>query len=200
LKPRNREVNIFNMSVLDLLTGALGAFCFLTLALFPSYFKATAASAAGKADETRAAEALQAMHVKLQSELASAKAGRHGMPPFAMAFVTMGKPHDPNAFCGAFQVTNAVGPGGEAAVRLLPDGVLKNGYDANLQMFLLAPGTYELSVQAYAQSMPCVFIVDEFGASGTRQTTADFRTGTASYILKLDVQKDDLQFAQVLKQ
>jgi hypothetical protein len=78
--------------------------------------------------------------------------------------------------------------------------VLKNGYDANLQMFLLAPGTYELSVQAYAQSMPCVFIVDEFGASGTRQTTADFRTGTASYILKLDVQKDDLQFAQVLKQ
>jgi hypothetical protein len=39
MKPRNREVNIFNMSVLDLLTGALGAFCFLTLALFPSYYK-----------------------------------------------------------------------------------------------------------------------------------------------------------------
>jgi hypothetical protein len=39
MKPRNREVNIFNMSVLDLLTGALGAVCFLTLALFPSYYK-----------------------------------------------------------------------------------------------------------------------------------------------------------------
>lgn len=200
MKPRNREVNIFNMSVLDLLTGALGAFCFLTLALFPSYFKVTAASAAGKADETKAADALKTMHVKLQSELASVKASRRGMPPFAMAFVTMGKPQDPNAFCGAFQVTNAVGPGGEAAVKLLPDGVLKNGYDANLQMFLLAPGTYEVSVQAYAQSMPCIFIVDEFGASGTKQVTADFRTGTTSYTLKFDVQKDDLQFAQVLKQ
>src|SRR5579863_9046812 len=46
MKPRNREVNIFNMSVLDLLTGALGAFCFLTLALFPSYYKAHRAGAA----------------------------------------------------------------------------------------------------------------------------------------------------------
>jgi hypothetical protein len=78
--------------------------------------------------------------------------------------------------------------------------VLQNGYDANLQMFLLAPGTYELSVQAYAESTPCIFFADEFGASGTKQTTADFRTGTGSYILKFDVQKDDLQFAQVLKQ
>src|ERR1700676_4098801 len=43
MKPRNREVNIFNMSVLDLLTGALGAFCFLTLALFPSYYKSGSA-------------------------------------------------------------------------------------------------------------------------------------------------------------
>ena len=49
MKPRNREVNIFNMSVLDLLTGALGAFCFLTLALFPYYFKAQSVSAADRA-------------------------------------------------------------------------------------------------------------------------------------------------------
>ena len=37
MKPRNREVNIFNMSLLDILCGALGAFCFLTLTLFPYY-------------------------------------------------------------------------------------------------------------------------------------------------------------------
>jgi hypothetical protein len=197
MKPRNREVNIFNMSVLDLLTGALGAFCFLTLALFPSYFKVTAASAAGKAQEAKAAEALKAMHVKLQSELANAKAGQFGMPPFAMAFLTMSGPH--NEFCGGFQVTNAVGPGGETAVKLLPNGV-KNGYDVNLNMFLLAPGAYELSLQAYAQTMPCTFVLDEFGASSTQEVKADFQTGTASYTLKFNVQRDDLQFAQVLKQ
>ena len=37
MKSRNREVNIFNMSLLDILSGALGAFCFLTLVLFPYY-------------------------------------------------------------------------------------------------------------------------------------------------------------------
>lgn len=35
MKPRNREVNIFNMSLLDILCGALGAFCFMMLVLFP---------------------------------------------------------------------------------------------------------------------------------------------------------------------
>jgi hypothetical protein len=37
MKPRNREVNIFNMSLLDILCGALGTFCFLMLVLFPYY-------------------------------------------------------------------------------------------------------------------------------------------------------------------
>lgn len=198
MKARNREVNIFNMSVLDLLTGALGAFCFLTLALFPSYFKVVGASAASKVEETKAAEALKGVHVKLQSELASAKANQSGMPPFAMAFVTMSNPQ--NAFCGGFQVTNAVGPGGEAAVKLLPNFV-HNGYDLNLNMFLLAPGTYELSLRAYAQSTPCTIAVDEFGANGTQVVKADVvGDAPASYNLKFDVKTEDLQFAQILKQ
>ena len=37
MKPRNREINIFNMSLLDILCGALGTFCFLMLVLFPFY-------------------------------------------------------------------------------------------------------------------------------------------------------------------
>lgn len=37
MKPRNREINIFNMSLLDILCGALGTFCFLMLVLFPYY-------------------------------------------------------------------------------------------------------------------------------------------------------------------
>jgi hypothetical protein len=34
---RNREINIFNMSLLDILCGALGAFCFMMLAALPYY-------------------------------------------------------------------------------------------------------------------------------------------------------------------
>ena len=45
MKSRNREVNIFNMSLLDILCGALGAFCFLMLVLFP-YWKPAGATAA----------------------------------------------------------------------------------------------------------------------------------------------------------
>src|SRR5579872_1200589 len=37
MKPRNREINIFNMSLLDILCGALGTFCFMMLVLFPFY-------------------------------------------------------------------------------------------------------------------------------------------------------------------
>ncbi|HWZ32524.1 MAG TPA: hypothetical protein VNX18_14385 [Bryobacteraceae bacterium] len=37
MKARNREINIFNMSLLDILCGALGAFCFMMLVLFPFY-------------------------------------------------------------------------------------------------------------------------------------------------------------------
>ena len=37
MKRRNREVNIFNMSLLDILCGALGAFCFMMLSLLPYY-------------------------------------------------------------------------------------------------------------------------------------------------------------------
>jgi hypothetical protein len=37
MKSRNREINIFNMSLLDVLCGALGAFCFMMLVLFPFY-------------------------------------------------------------------------------------------------------------------------------------------------------------------
>lgn len=37
MRARAREVNIFNMSLLDILCGALGAFCFMMLVLLPYY-------------------------------------------------------------------------------------------------------------------------------------------------------------------
>jgi hypothetical protein len=44
MKSRNREVNIVNMSLLDILCGALGAFCFMMLVLLP-YWKPKGATA-----------------------------------------------------------------------------------------------------------------------------------------------------------
>jgi hypothetical protein len=37
MRARSREINIFNMSLLDILCGALGAFCFMMLVLMPYY-------------------------------------------------------------------------------------------------------------------------------------------------------------------
>jgi len=61
MKPRKREVEIFNMSLLDILCGALGAFCFMMLALFPDYVHARKAgikpkTAAEKAQDTKKKE------------------------------------------------------------------------------------------------------------------------------------------------
>jgi hypothetical protein len=44
VKRRHREVNIFNISLLDILCGALGAFCFLMLVLLP-YWRPAGATA-----------------------------------------------------------------------------------------------------------------------------------------------------------
>src|SRR4051812_40465702 len=39
MRAKNREINIFNMSLLDILTGMLGAFLFLMLGMVPYYSK-----------------------------------------------------------------------------------------------------------------------------------------------------------------
>jgi hypothetical protein len=62
MRSRNREVNIFNMSLLDILCGALGAFCFLMLALFPDHarvkeLEARLSASGGMGAEERAKEA-----------------------------------------------------------------------------------------------------------------------------------------------
>ena len=36
MKPRNREVNIFNMSMLDVISSALGAILIVMVVLFPT--------------------------------------------------------------------------------------------------------------------------------------------------------------------
>ncbi|MBA3962496.1 MAG: hypothetical protein H0X40_11415 [Chthoniobacterales bacterium] len=51
MRARRREINIFNMSLLDILCGALGAFCFMMLVALPYY------KPAGSAKELREAQA-----------------------------------------------------------------------------------------------------------------------------------------------
>ncbi len=41
MKPRNREINIFNLSMMDVISGALGAFLIIVIILFPYYKKET---------------------------------------------------------------------------------------------------------------------------------------------------------------
>ncbi|MFN8057891.1 MAG: hypothetical protein U0Q12_01915 [Vicinamibacterales bacterium] len=57
MKPRKREVEIFNMSLLDILCGALGAFCFMMLALFPDYVHARKAGITVKTAAQKAQDA-----------------------------------------------------------------------------------------------------------------------------------------------
>ncbi len=67
MKGRSREVNIFNMSLLDILCGALGAFCFMMLVLFP-YYKPSHLSAEDKQSYQDAQQMQQKMQ-QLENEL-----------------------------------------------------------------------------------------------------------------------------------
>lgn len=69
MRARNREVNIFNMSLLDILCGALGAFCFLMLVLLP-YWKPSG----------KTAEDFQKQYEAAANELASIREKLRSMP------------------------------------------------------------------------------------------------------------------------
>jgi hypothetical protein len=143
MKPRNREVNIFNMSVLDLLTGALGAFCFLTLALFPSYYKTHRGSAAtGKT---------------VKKETAKPKPQVRGLegpvPPFG--FLSLGAyPSDRPEACAGLEVTGSSSESG-GALSLFPRGVIAPGKYARFLLFAFQPGAYHLTVRVKPIRMPC---------------------------------------------
>ena len=58
MRARAREINIFNMSLLDILCGALGAFCFMMLVLLP-YYKPPASATDLRRQETQTQELLR---------------------------------------------------------------------------------------------------------------------------------------------
>lgn len=73
MKAKNKEVNIFNMSLLDILCGALGAFCFMMLVLF-QYWKPEGI------DTVRVKENTSQLEQKVQ-ELLKRMQGMSNIPP-----------------------------------------------------------------------------------------------------------------------
>jgi uncharacterized membrane protein len=74
MKPRNREINIFNMSLLDVLCGALGAFCFLMLALFPYYAKNAGSTTQNPQDTQKLKQELEEARRELEETKAKKQA------------------------------------------------------------------------------------------------------------------------------
>jgi hypothetical protein len=72
MRRQNREVNIFNMSLLDILCGALGAFCFLMLALLPDHAKAKQLQE--QVDRMKAADGPSAEQARQEAEEARKRA------------------------------------------------------------------------------------------------------------------------------
>jgi hypothetical protein len=80
MKPRNREINIFNMSLLDVLCGALGAFCFLMLALFPYYAKGSGAASPDPGDIHRLEQERDKARADLEKALEQMSKMTQGQP------------------------------------------------------------------------------------------------------------------------
>ncbi len=192
MKPRKRDMEIFNMSVLDLLTGALGAFCFLTLSLFPYYYLSHGASAA----EIKAARQLAARSKKVHNEIGQAAPGSNGMPPFAVGNLYSINPQ--NQPCASFQITNYTGPGGDASIKMLPAGI-HNGYSTFAEFFMLAPGKYRITMTAYANTLPCRLHIVEYGKTGSPDSFVNLTSNPHRITMSTEAKGEDLAFAKVFK-
>jgi hypothetical protein len=174
VKPRNREVNIFNMSVLDLLTGALGAFCFLTLALFPSHFKSNPAPQETPPSGEQPAKT------------------RQGIPPFSLAevFAT----NDVGNACGFFKVDSFDAPRANESFRRLPFRAdSAQGYERYSTIFLFDTGAYRLTVTAYAVSLPCHIVYAQRVQQGTPTVLSGALTNSpAPYLFNFEVKAEQL--------
>jgi hypothetical protein len=144
MKPRNREVNIFNMSVLDLLTGALGAFCFLTLALFPSYYK-THKTSPGTSSNTD--------HAQPAKPGPQPRSLEGPVPPFGFLNI-QAVAKDRPGLCASLEVTGASsGSGGDLSS--FPGPAISPGSYGRFFLFAFRPGQYHLTVRATPIRKPC---------------------------------------------
>jgi hypothetical protein len=68
MRARRREINIFNMSLLDILCGALGAFCFMMLVALPYYKPGAGSSAQARENQAKTDELMRELE-KLKENL-----------------------------------------------------------------------------------------------------------------------------------
>lgn len=76
MKPRNREINIFNLSMLDVISGAMGAFLIIMVVLFPYYKKETIDYRREIQQMKEQAQAAQAAQEAARKALAEAEQAR----------------------------------------------------------------------------------------------------------------------------
>jgi hypothetical protein len=179
VKPRNREVNIFNMSVLDLLTGALGAFCFLTLALFPSYYKIPSPFATEEQPD--------AEQKRLEKEYGKAKGG---VPAFSLVSLVVSDEH--GYACGFFKIDDLQAPRGSKSFRQLPfaAGSQAPGYDNQVYVFLFDAGSYHLKATGYSYNSPCLLKCFQNTAQGTRAWEVNLTGSPASYPFSIELKPE----------
>jgi len=84
---RNREINIFSMSALDLFASALGAFVILTLILLPYYLK-TGQSITDKQEQQRKIKQLQAQNDVLKQQNKQLQTQLENAVSFALLGIT----------------------------------------------------------------------------------------------------------------
>lgn len=73
MRARNREVNIFNMSLLDILTGMLGAFLFLMIGMVPYYTKVVT-NKVGSEEDMKRLRQLEQENADLRSQVGGLEA------------------------------------------------------------------------------------------------------------------------------
>lgn len=162
MKPRNREVSIFNMSVLDLLTGALGAFCFLTLALFPYYYKAHASGGSGDSAQ------LEAANASLRAKVESHKATGGQIPPFALVEVSNGT--DQGVVCADMHVQKITSALGANSISSYPGQRDQSGRVVDLLLLAFKPGEYMITIGVERIDPKCGVRLTIDSASGTSQS------------------------------
>lgn len=195
MKPRKRDIEIFNMSVLDLLTGALGAFCFLTLALFPSYYAYLAHEHA--VAKENAAQKIKKVHKETPKP--ALKQSR-GMPPYAAGVLQVVAPRT-LTLCGKLRISNYSGPGGQESMRYVRSFVTPDGFASENDLFMTAAGRYELYITASTQQpQGCVLALVLYANDGARSWTHNLTSSPAQYVFTLVVKPEDLGMPSVARQ
>jgi hypothetical protein len=175
MKPRRREVNIFNMSVLDLLTGALGAFCFLTLALFPSYYRSRNSSNSAAANYPPAQ---------------SSSSGKPGIPPFSITEVWTSNTEGYR--CGTIKLKDLHAPRGRQSYSQVAMRGDVAGYDNIIYLFLYDTGSYRATITGYGSSPSCFFRYLLHTSKENMPGYALMTETPVDYLFNLEVKPDQL--------